>query len=114
MAAGAILPFGASSILTTRPDLGLMSCFHRGRALALSRTPRLGGLYALSAATTGRRARDHRAWRPPHHIWRRARETLIAEAGSELRFTWRQVGRLDLIQLETERLQASSRRWKPG
>lgn len=102
MAAGAALPFGASSILTTRPALGLMSCFHpaghwRWPDAAIGQASR----YLLLRPADGRVIIEHDGRR----TILRAREALIAEAGSELRFTLLQVGRLDLIQLETQRLQ---------
>lgn len=103
MAPGVALPFAASSILTTRPELGLMSCFHPTAqwswpdpALA-----HLGG-YLLLRPADGRVVIEHDGRR----ITLRAREALIAQAGDAMRFTLVQVGRLDLVRLDTGRLQA--------
>ncbi|WP_439497504.1 helix-turn-helix transcriptional regulator [Bosea sp. (in: a-proteobacteria)] len=102
MAPGVALPFAASSVLTTRPELGLMSCFHpagqwRWPDAAIGQTG-----YLLLRPADGRVMLEHDGRR----ITLRAREALIVEAGSAMRFTLVQVGRLDLVRLDSDRLEA--------
>lgn len=101
---GITLPFAAGSILTTRPELGLMSCFHpaphwRWPDAAIGQE----GGYLLLRPADGRVVIEHEGRR----TILRAREALIAGADSAMRFTLVQVGRLDLVRLDSERLQAS-------
>ncbi len=103
MGPGIALPFAASSVLTTRPELGLMSCFHpagqwRWPDAALGQA----GGYLLLRPADGRMVIEHDGRR----ITQRAREALIVDAGSAMRFTLVQVGRLDLVRLDSDRLQA--------
>lgn len=103
MGPGIALPFAASSVLTTRPELGLMSCFHpagqwRWPDAAIGQA----GGYLLLRPADGRVLLEHDGRR----ITLRAREALIVDAGSAMRFTLVQVGRLDLVRLDSGRLQA--------
>lgn len=100
---GITLPFAASSILTTRPELGLMSCFHpAGQWRWPDATLEQAGGYMLLRPADGRVVIEHDGRRTTL----RAREALIAPAGGAMRFTLVQVGRLDLVRLDSGRLQA--------
>lgn len=101
--ADAALPFAARSALTTKPDIGLMSCF-------APTTPwiwpaRLGGQeprYILVRPSDGRCVIEQAGRR----ISLRARDAAVVDLAQKTRFTLVELGRIDLIALDPVRLPA--------
>jgi AraC-like DNA-binding protein len=98
---GSSLPFGARCALTTRPDIGLMSCFDPAPeslwpAAAVAQSAR----YVLVRPADGRAivAQGER------RVFVRAREAIVLDLASETRFLLPQLGRIDLITLDPARL----------
>jgi len=95
------LPFAARSVLTTRPSLGLMSCFHPAlqwspqREDAQGDTPGERRLMLLRPAD-GRVIVRHRDGQTRV----KAREAIVTEIGAETSFAFVQVGRIDLIEID--------------
>jgi AraC-like DNA-binding protein len=109
--AGLSLPFDARCVLTTRPDIGLMSCFspaprwswpQGGAALrggaGLQKAPR----HVLVRPADGRVAIEQAGRR----IVLRAREAAVICVGCETLFSLVEIGRIDLIALDATRLPA--------
>lgn len=100
---GLMLPFGARCALSTRPDIGLMSCFEPA---ARWLWPAAGGIdlprYVLVRPADGRAVIEQGERR----ISLRAREAAILDLASETRFRLPQLGRIDLVALDRERLPA--------
>ena len=100
---GATLPFGARCALTTRPDIGLMSCFEPAAqwlwpAASGVRLPR----YVLVRPADGRAIIEQAGQR----VSLRAREATILDLDIETHFLMPQLGRVDLIGLDLARLPA--------
>jgi len=97
------LPFGARCALTTRPDIGLMSCFEPA---ARWHWPMAGGVelprYVLVRPADGRAIIEQGERR----VSLRAREATILDLACETRFRLSQLGRIDLIALDPEQLPA--------
>ncbi|MGO4284885.1 helix-turn-helix transcriptional regulator [Bosea sp. TAB14] len=97
------LPFGARCVLTTRPDIGLMSCFEPA---ARWLWPVAGAVdlprYVLVRPADGRAVIEQGERR----LSLRAREAAILDLACETRFRLPQLGRIDLIALDTGRLPA--------
>ncbi|MGX5734995.1 AraC family transcriptional regulator [Bosea thiooxidans] len=97
------LPFDARCILTTRPAIGLMSCFEPA---ARWHWPAAGGIelprYVLVRPADGRAIIEQGERR----ISLRAREAAVLDLACETRFRLPQLGRIDLIALDPERLPA--------
>ncbi|MFC5395543.1 helix-turn-helix transcriptional regulator [Bosea vestrisii] len=101
--AEAALPFAARSMLTTRPDIGLMSCFSPATpwiwpARQGAQEPR----YVLVRPSDGRCVIEQAGRR----ISLRARDAAVVDLARETRFTLVELGRIDLIALDPARLPA--------
>lgn len=97
------LPFAARSVLTTRPDIGLMSCFAPVTlwiwpARREGQEPR----YILVRPSDGRCVIEQAGRR----ISLRARDAAVVDLAQEARFTLVELGRIDLIVLDPARLPA--------
>lgn len=99
--ADAALPFAARSVLTTRPDIGLMSCFS---PVTPWTWPARGGgqepRYILVRPSDGRCVIEQAG----HRISLRARDAAVVDLAQETRFTLVELGRIDLIALDPVRL----------
>ncbi|MDZ4365466.1 MAG: hypothetical protein U0987_00280, partial [Afipia sp.] len=101
--ADAALPFAARSVLTTRPDIGLMSCF--APVTPWTWPARRGGQearYILVRPSDGRCVIEQEGRR----ISLRARDAAVVDLAQETRFTLVELGRIDLIALDPMRLPA--------
>jgi len=99
--ADAALPFAARSVLTTRPDIGLMSCF--APVTPWTWPARRGGQearYILVRPSDGRCVIEQEGRR----ISLRARDAAVVDLAQETRFTLVELGRIDLIALDPARL----------
>lgn len=101
MQAGQSLPFAARCALTTRPDLGLMSCFDPASQWSWPRgadeaQPR----HVLIRPAEGRVVIEQGGRR----IGLKAREAAVLSLASETRFSLVQISRIDLITLDETRL----------
>lgn len=95
------LPFAARSALTTKPDIGLMSCFAPVTpwiwpARSSGEEPR----YILVRPSDGRCVIEQLGRR----VSLRARDAAIVDLALETRFTLVELGRIDLIALDPARL----------
>ncbi|CAN7329601.1 AraC family transcriptional regulator [Bosea sp. LjRoot90] len=99
--ADAALPFAARSVLTTRPDIGLMSCF--APVTPWTWPARRGGQearYILVRPSDGRCVIEQEGRR----VSLRARDAAVVDLAQETRFTLVELGRIDLIALDPVRL----------
>jgi len=99
--ADAVLPFAARSVLTTRPDIGLMSCF--APVTPWTWPARQNGRearYILVRPSDGRCVIEQEGRR----VSLRARDAAVVDLAQETRFTLVELGRIDLIALDPARL----------
>ncbi|WP_162262437.1 helix-turn-helix transcriptional regulator [Bosea sp. Root483D1] len=99
--ADAVLPFAARSVLTTRPDIGLMSCF--APVTPWTWPARRNGRearYILVRPSDGRCVIEQEGRR----VSLRARDAAVLDLAQETRFTLVELGRIDLIALDPARL----------
>ncbi|WP_436096787.1 AraC family transcriptional regulator [Bosea sp. LjRoot237] len=99
--ADAVLPFAARSVLTTRPNIGLMSCF--APVTPWTWPVRRGGQearYILVRPSDGRCVIEQEGRR----VSLRARDAAVVDLAQETRFTLVELGRIDLIALDAARL----------
>lgn len=101
--AGAALPFAARSMLTTRPDIGLMSCFSPVTPwIWPARRSEQESRYILVRPSDGRCVIEQAGRR----VSLRARDAAVVDLAGETRFTLVELGRIDLIALDPARLPA--------
>jgi AraC-like DNA-binding protein len=99
--ADAALPFAARSALTTKPDIGLMSCFAPVTPwLWPARPSGEKSRYILVRPSDGRCVIEQMGRR----VSLRARDAAIVDLAQETRFTLVELGRIDLIALDPARL----------
>jgi len=98
---GSVLPFGARCALTTRPDIGLMSCFDPAPETLWSATAAApSSRYVLVRPADGRAV----IVQGERRVSVRAREAIVLDLADETRFILPQLGRIDLIALDPARL----------
>lgn len=98
---GEALPFAARCALTTRPDIGLMSCFDPAAQWLWPAGAQIGRSRHILVRPADGRAVVEQAGR---RMSLKAREAAVLALDGEIRFSLVQIGRIDLILLDAERL----------
>lgn len=97
MTPGEALPFAARCALTTRPDIGLMSCFDPASQWSWPQAALAAGQrHVLVRPAEGRVVIEQGGRRATL----KAREAAVLALGAETRFSLMQIGRIDLIMLD--------------